>query len=169
MHIPTEILLLFFLISFFIYTMPFQLIKFSQTLHGKLTLLIITVLITLYNRTGGLLMAMLIIFLEEFNYEGDILEGFFEKDANDEFRKKHCLNSSLIDAEGKPSKITDFPNIIFTGQPCDPCAVTCKFTIKDQLEADELLKSKDAKDLKESKESKDAKDLKESNDAKDTA
>ena len=69
MIIPSEIILLFFIISFLIYTMPTGLVVFSKTPLGKIILLILMVLITLYNKTGGLLIAMLIIFLSEFNYE----------------------------------------------------------------------------------------------------
>jgi hypothetical protein len=79
MCVPTEILVLFFLISFLIYTMPMLLVKFSKTDKGKFLLLMLTIVITLYNKTGGVLMAMLIIFLEEFNYEvnnGILYEGF---------------------------------------------------------------------------------------------
>jgi len=78
MCVPTEILVLFFLISFFIYTMPLVLVKFSRTLKGKLLLIILTMVMTLHNRTAGLLMAMLVIFLAEFNYEvnnGIMYEG----------------------------------------------------------------------------------------------
>ena len=79
MHVPTEIILLFFLISFLVYTMPSLLVNFSRTLKGKTLLLILTIVVTLYNRTGGLIMAMFLIFLAEFNYEynnGLVYEGF---------------------------------------------------------------------------------------------
>jgi hypothetical protein len=59
--------------------MPLVLVKFSKTPNGKFLLLALTVVITLYNKTGGLLMAMLLIFLSEFNYEvnnGLLYEGF---------------------------------------------------------------------------------------------
>jgi hypothetical protein len=59
--------------------MPMVLVKFSKTSKGKFLLLMLTIIITLYNETGGILMALLIIFLSEFNYEfnNDILyEGF---------------------------------------------------------------------------------------------
>ena len=78
MCVPTEIILLFFLISFFVYTMPLVLVNFSKTLKGKILLLLLTIVMTLYNRTAGILMVMLIIFLAEFNYEinnGIIYEG----------------------------------------------------------------------------------------------
>ena len=79
MYLPTEIIILFFLISFLIYTMPMFLVKFSKTLKGKFLLLALTIVMTMYNRTGGILMAMLLIFLSEFNYEVNntiIYEGF---------------------------------------------------------------------------------------------
>jgi hypothetical protein len=75
MYVPTEIIVLFFIISFLVYTMPMVLVKFSKTAKGKFLLLILTIVITMYNRIGGLLMAMLIIFLSEFNYEVIIYEG----------------------------------------------------------------------------------------------
>ena len=79
MCVPTDIIVLFFLISFLIYTMPMVLVKFSKTLKGKFLLLLLTIVITLYNKTGGIVMAMLLIFLSEFNYEvnnGLLYEGF---------------------------------------------------------------------------------------------
>ena len=79
MYVPSEIIVLFFLISFLIYTMPMVLVKFSKSSNGKFLLLALTIVITLYNKTGGLLMAMLLIFLSEFNYEvnnGLLYEGF---------------------------------------------------------------------------------------------
>ena len=81
MIIPTEIIIIFFLISFLVYTMPDLLVKFSCSPRGKFLLLVLTVVMTIYNRTAGLLMAMLIIFLFEFNYEfnnGVVYEGFGE-------------------------------------------------------------------------------------------
>lgn len=86
MCVPTEIIVLFFLISFLIYTMPMVLVKFSKTLKGKFLLLLLTIVITMANKTGGLLMAMLLIFLSEFNYEvnnGLLYEGFTDTDATD--------------------------------------------------------------------------------------
>ncbi len=60
--------------------------KFSKTLKGKFLLLVLTIVITLYNRTGGLLMAMLFIFLSEFNYEVNnsiLYEGFEQAKEGD--------------------------------------------------------------------------------------
>lgn len=99
MCVPTEILVLFFLISFFIYTMPLVLVKFSRTLKGKLLLILLTMVMTLHNRTAGLLMAMLVIFLAEFNYEvnnGIMYEGmenFMETLEGAEVKK----NKTILD------------------------------------------------------------------------
>jgi hypothetical protein len=79
MCVATEIIILFFLISFLVYTMPMVLVKFSKTPKGKFLLLVLMIVMTLYNKTGGILIAMLIIFLSEFNYEvnnGILYEGF---------------------------------------------------------------------------------------------
>ena len=85
MKVPTEIIVIFFLISFLIYTMPSLLVQFNTTIKGKFLLLTLTVIMTIYNRTAGLLMAMLIIFLSEFKYEfnNEILyEGFATPEDN---------------------------------------------------------------------------------------
>ena len=85
MKVPTEIIVIFFLISFLIYTMPSLLVQFNTTIKGKFLLLTLTVVMTIYNRTAGLLMAMLIIFLSEFKYEfnNEILyEGFATPENN---------------------------------------------------------------------------------------
>ena len=79
MYVKPEITILFFLISFLIYTMPNILVKFSKSYKGKFLLLVLTIVITLYNPIGGMIMAMFFIFLSEFNYEFNneiIYEGF---------------------------------------------------------------------------------------------
>jgi len=79
MYVKPEIIILFFLISFLIYTMPNVLVKFSNSCKGKVLLLVLTILITHYNRIGGIIMVMFYIFLAEFNYEFNneiIYEGF---------------------------------------------------------------------------------------------
>ena len=79
MYVKPEIIILFFLISFLIYTMPNVLVKFSNSCKGKVLLLVLTILIAHYNRIGGIIMVMFYIFLAEFNYEFNneiIYEGF---------------------------------------------------------------------------------------------
>ena len=102
MTIPPEIILIFFLISFLVYTMPTILVKFSRTLRGKFLLLILTVVMTIYNKTAGLLMAMLIIFLTEFNYEfnnGIVYEGF-EGLNNDTMKEYGIISDNTILPDG---------------------------------------------------------------------
>ena len=107
MCVPTEILVLFFLISFFIYTMPLVLVKFSRTLKGKLLLIILTMVMTLHNRTAGLLMAMLVIFLAEFNYEfnngimyeGIMYEGMQTLEGEEVEKKKTILDQITTSTE----------------------------------------------------------------------
>lgn len=102
MCVPTEILVLFFLISFFIYTMPLVLVKFSRTLKGKLLLILLTMVMTLHNRTAGLLMAMLVIFLAEFNYEfnnGIMYEGMQTLEGEEVEKNKTILDQITTFAE----------------------------------------------------------------------
>ena len=86
MYVAPEVIVIFFIVSFLIYTMPLILVKFSKTLKGRFLLLVLTIVITLYNKTGGLLIALFFIFLSEFNYEvyNDVIfEGFGGNDGND--------------------------------------------------------------------------------------
>jgi hypothetical protein len=65
----------------------------------------LTIVITLYNKTGGVLMAMLIIFLDEFNYEfnnGILYEGF-EPSIDENSLENSTADSSL----NKKQKNTD--------------------------------------------------------------
>jgi hypothetical protein len=112
---------------------------------------------TLYNRISGLLMAMLIIFLEEYKYEFDksiIYESFVNQttmSAND-FRKNFCVKQSLTDGKGKPAKLSNFPNIKFTNEQCEPCSPECDFTVttengNDQIYVQDLLQTKDSATL----------------------
>lgn len=108
MIVPPEILIIFFLISFLIYTMPTVLVKFSRSLRGKLLLLLLTIVMTIYNKTAGILIAMLFIFLSEFNYEfnsGIVYEGL--GGMNDDNTKAYDIigdNSIFPDIERKQKK-----------------------------------------------------------------
>ena len=85
MYVAPEIIVIFFIVSFLIYTMPLILVKFSKTLKGRFLLLVLTIVITLYNKTGGLLIALFFIFLSEFSYEvyNDVIfEGFDNNNNN---------------------------------------------------------------------------------------
>jgi hypothetical protein len=121
MNIPPEIIVIFFLISFLIYTMPTLLVKFSHTLRGKLLLLVLTVVITIYNRTAGLLMAMLIIFLTEFNYEfnsGIIYEGF-KNGRNDDNTKVYDITATTPSNGGNKKNEKDLLAIEQALKPTD--------------------------------------------------
>ena len=123
--------------------MPTVLVGFSKSFHGKFILIILTIIITYYNITGGILMAMLIIFLEEFNYEHNnnpiIYEGFEgETISNIGFRGKNCKGKILVDEDGDKvyeEYIGDvFPEIKFKSTKCNPCDENCKYKVTSQNE-----------------------------------
>jgi hypothetical protein len=122
MCVATEIIVLFFIISFLVYTMPIVLVHFSKTSKGKFLLLMLTVVITLYNRTGGLLMAMLIIFLSEFNYE---------------IYNNELLNHQIYEGFAPSMDVTDL-------ESSSTYPSVYKMKKIDQLTVDEYLKSKPA-------------------------
>ena len=111
MHIQNEIIVLFFIISFLVYTMPDILVNFSRTLRGKFLLLVLTIVVTLYNKTGGILMVMFFIFLSEFNYEfntGILYEGFsFDRtDQPNQGSLNYRLDSNTLVKRQKQDKMT---------------------------------------------------------------
>ena len=163
MYFDREIIVLFVLITVIIYTMPLFLVRLIRSPIGKLSLLFATILVTLKNRVGGLLVALLFIFLLEFNYEknsGIIYEGFADgsngstsstsstssssktdgdKDTSTSFRAKHCKKSKLIDENGELIDTNNiasvFPKLIFKdNKTCNPCDETCEFSISDGKE-----------------------------------
>ena len=168
MYFDREIIVLFVLITVIIYTMPLFLVRLIRSPIGKLSLLFATILVTLKNRVGGLLVALLFIFLLEFNYEknsGIIYEGFADgstsstssktdgdKDTSTSFRAKHCKKSKLIDENGELIDTNNiasvFPKLIFKdNKTCNPCDETCDFSIsdgKEQIYIQELIKPKNA-------------------------
>ena len=116
MNIPPEIIMIFFLISFLVYTMPTVLVKFSRTLRGKFLLLILTIVMTIYNKTAGLLIAMLVIFLTEFNYEfnsGVVYEGF------DTTKEYDIISNNTLLPDGDKKKKLDQLAIEKALQPTD--------------------------------------------------
>jgi len=108
MKVPNEIIILFFIISFLIYTMPNVLVNFSRTLKGKFLLLVLTIVVTLYNKTGGIIMAMFIVFLAEFNYEFNtnvIYEGF-EGDNSNNSRLNYIQDTNTLIKKPKQDQLT---------------------------------------------------------------
>ena len=100
MYIAPEIITIFFIVSFLIYTMPMVLVKFSKTLKGRILLVMLMIVVTVYNKTGGMMIALLIIFLSEFNYEFNnqvMFEGF-ENDEGD--------NADNADNQNKKDRMT---------------------------------------------------------------
>jgi hypothetical protein len=79
MYLPQEIIVLFVLISIVIYTMPTFLLHLIRSPFGKLVLIALTIAATLHNRIAGILVALLFIYLTEFNYAKNnnlVYEGY---------------------------------------------------------------------------------------------
>jgi len=79
--------------------MPMVLVKFSKTLKGRFLLVLLMIVVTLYNKLGGIMIALLIIFLSEFNYEINnqvIFEGF-EGEEGEEGKEGEEGDATIID------------------------------------------------------------------------
>ena len=108
MYVPVEIIVLFVIISFLVYTMPTLLVNFSHTPKGKLLLLTLTIVMTLYNRTAGIIMAMFFVFLSEFNYEfniKNIYEGFTVNNQIDVGSVNYTLDPSVMVKKPKQDRL----------------------------------------------------------------
>ena len=105
MYVAPEIITIFFIVSFLIYTMPMVLVKFSKTLKGRFLLVLLMIVVTLYNKLGGIMIALLIIFLSEFNYEINnqvIFEGFEGEEGEEEEKKDSVIDQMTIREQIKP-------------------------------------------------------------------
>ena len=103
MYVAPEIITIFFIVSFLIYTMPMVLVKFSKTLKGRFLLVLLMIVVTLYNKLGGIMIALLIIFLSEFNYEINnevVFEGF--EGEEEEEKKDSVIDQMTIREQIKP-------------------------------------------------------------------
>ena len=101
--------------------MPTILVNFSRNLTGKMLLLILTIVMTIYNKTAGILIAMLVIFLTEFNYEynsGIVYEGF--QDTNyDNTKEYDIISDNSILSDGIRKKKLDQLAIAQALRPTD--------------------------------------------------
>ena len=107
MYVAPEIISIFFIVSFLIYTMPMVLVKFSKTLKGRILLLMLMIVVTVYNKTGGMMIALLIIFLSEFNYEFNnqvMFEGFENDNQNNGDNENNGENENNGDNENNKNK-----------------------------------------------------------------
>ena len=80
------------------------LVKFSKTLKGRFLLVLLMIVVTLYNKLGGIMIALLIIFLSEFNYEINnevVFEGF-EGEEEEEEKKDSVIDQMTIREQIKP-------------------------------------------------------------------
>jgi len=105
MYVAPEIITIFFIVSFLIYTMPMVLVKFSKTLKGRFLLVLLMIVVTLYNKLGGIMIALLIIFLSEFNYEINnevVFEGFEGEEEEKEEEKDSVIDQMTIREQIKP-------------------------------------------------------------------
>ena len=105
MYVAPEIITIFFIVSFLIYTMPMVLVKFSKTFKGRFLLVLLMIVVTLYNKLGGIMIALLIIFLSEFNYEINnevVFEGFEGEEGEEEEKKDSVIDQMTIREQIKP-------------------------------------------------------------------
>jgi hypothetical protein len=160
-------LILLVVITFLLYTRPAVLVNFSNSLIGKAILLFIVVAASLHSTVNGLLLAMSLIILTEYSYEGfdnkDVAGADADADADadasdkniNDFRQKNCKSKDgkkvFVDSNGNEMDIDEikkkYPHLKFNDGDCNPCDEECSFSISDaaeQITTDEALRPKDS-------------------------
>jgi hypothetical protein len=165
-------LIVLVVITFLLYTRPLVLVNFSNTFVGKAILLFLIVSAALHSTVSGLLLALVLVMLTEYNYEGfenkdddsaEVDNENTEVDSSDvvkDFRKKHCKAKDgsdeevFVDANGNEMNLDEikkkYPNLKFDKDSCNPCSEDCSFSISESVEqitTDESLRSKDSKEF----------------------
>jgi hypothetical protein len=174
-------LIVLVVITFLLYTRPLVLLNFSNSFVGKAILLFLVVSAALHSTVSGLLLALVLVMLTEYRYE-----GFEGKDSDDteadsddteadsssamnDFRKKNCKAKDgsdekiFVDANGNEMNLDEikkkYPNLKFENGDCNPCSADCSFSIsegEEQITTDESLRPKDSNEIPVSRPNTDA-------------
>ena len=173
-------LIVLVVITFLLYTRPLVLVNFSNSFVGKAILLFLVVSAALHSTVSGLLLALVLVMLTEYRYE-----GFEGKDSDDteadsddteadsssamnDFRKKNCKAKDgsdeeiFVDANGNEMNLDEikkkYPNLKFENGDCNPCSADCSFSIsegEEQITTDESMRPKDSNEIPVSRPSTD--------------
>jgi len=173
-------LIVLVVITFLLYTRPLVLLNFSNSFVGKAILLFLVVSAALHSTVSGLLLALVLVMLTEYRYEG--FEGKDSEDteadsddteadsssAMNDFRKKNCKAKDgsdeeiFVDANGNEMNLDEikkkYPNLKFENGDCNPCSADCSFSIsegEEQITTDESLRPKDSNEIPVSRPSTD--------------
>lgn len=154
-------LIVFIALTFLLYTNPYVLVNFSNSVIGKLVLLLLIVGATIHSTVAGLLMAGVLIILTELKYS-TVQEGLTNSDVKKEllsnisrtskFKREYCKLDKNSDGtvglrltDGKNDNISvsqfieQFPDIItFKNDQCDPCDQNCNYLVNNNYDIDRL-------------------------------
>lgn len=154
-------LIVFIALTFLLYTNPNVLVNFSNSVIGKLVLLLLIVGASIHSTVAGLLMAGVLIILTELKYSS-IQEGLTNSDKEkkllsdtsrtNKFKKQFCklkknsdetVSSKLTDGKNDNITVTEFvklyPDLItFKNDQCNPCERLCNYTINNNYDLDRL-------------------------------
>ena len=155
-------LIVLVVITFLLYTRPLVLVNFSNSFVGKSVLLFLIITAALHSTVSGILLALVLVMLTEYNYEGfeGKDNGSTEVESSDDvkdFRRKNCKvkdgsdKEVFVDANGNEMDLDEikkkYPNLKFDKGDCNPCSEECSFSISDseeQITMDESLRPKDS-------------------------
>ena len=126
---------------------PDSFVSFSNTDLGNLVFVLLLVGFSVYDKLCGLFMLLLLISLKQ---QIVMVEGMTSY-AVDNFRKNYCKKNDLTNKKGKKVSLEDigsqFPNLNFDADKCNPCDEGCKFKVtsnNEKLSIMEALRSENS-------------------------
>ena len=118
---------------------------------GNMIYASLLVAFSLYGKVYGLVMLVVIISLKQ----SSLLEGMTgaEKEAVTQFKQKHCKKKGLVDKNGEKVSLEDigsqFPNLNFDADKCNPCDTSCNFQLQpgnEKISDEEKLRPRNSKE-----------------------
>lgn len=133
--------------------------QFGRSYLGKLFFVLLIVALSLHDSLSGLLMLLIVVSFDQmYVVENMTSRRSSDSDYDDRqniknFKQKHCKSGELVDKQGNPVSAEDigsqFPNVKFDSDKCNPCDFDCKFKLtsgKENMTVEEDLRPVDSKE-----------------------
>ena len=120
---------------------PESFVRFINTDLGNLMFVLLLVGASIYDKLCGMLMLLLLISLKQQTVSVEGMSSY----AVDNFKKKYCKKNNLTNKKGKKVSLEDigsqFPNLNFDVDKCNPCEEGCKFKVTSNNEKLSIMES----------------------------
>ena len=113
---------------------PYKALTFNTSVLGKIILMLVVLFYAYMDKYYGAIVVALIILYYKF-IDGLVKEGFAENlpsQLRKQFESQYCKNGQLFlkNVNVKLDQVQHvFPEVSYTGQPCNPCDEKCDYNI----------------------------------------